>query len=536
MPQQTPPEDITISEVAIIEKILGRSSSEAEREMMRKGLAEKRTNAKTVRTSPLAHDYDPAFVFDARIPGTPLPKPGVKVSLSRGKSLKYDDNPESLAFASVVDLGRLLKSRKVTSLTLTQMYLSRLKKYDPQLFCVVNLCEERAIREAAQADKEIAAGKYRGPLHGIPYGLKDLFAATGTKTTFGAPPYKDQFLDYDATVTARLREAGAVLIAKLSMGELAMGDVWFGGRTRTPWDVSKGSSGSSAGSASAVAAGLVGFALGTETLGSIVSPCRNCGTTGLRPTFGRVSRHGAMALSWTMDKIGPICRSVEDCALVFGAILGPDGHDRTVAPNIGFHWEPQSNLAKLRVGFVPALFEKADPTQKAVLETLKSLGVNLQPITLPASNPAYNALTDLIISVEGAASFSELMEQGGLRDLAQQDTWNWPNAFRVSANVSAADYINAQRVRRHLQNAMNESLKEIDVYVVPGGASPNLTYQNLCGQPTVITRCGFSERQGKKTPVMVEFCGNLFREDAALRLAHAYEQSTGFYKEKPEGF
>jgi Asp-tRNA(Asn)/Glu-tRNA(Gln) amidotransferase A subunit family amidase len=536
MPQKAPPDDIIASEIAIIEKILGRNNTEIEREMMRKGLVEKQANAKAVRTSPLIRDYDPAFVFDARLPDTILPKPGVKVSLSKAKTLRYStitDNPESLAFASVSELGRLVKNRKVTSFALTQMYLGRLKKYDPQLFCVVNLCEERALHEATEADREIASGKYRGPLHGIPYGLKDLFAATDTKTTYGATPYKDQILDYDATVTARLREAGAVLIAKLSMGELAMGDVWFGGKTRTPWDVSKGSSSSSAGSASAVAAGLVGFALGTETLGSIVSPCRNCGTTGLRPTFGRVSRQGAMALSWTMDKIGPICRSVEDCALVFATILGPDGHDRTVVPNVGFSWEPHSNLSKLRVGFVPALFEKAAPAQKAALETLKSLGIILQPVTLPKSNPAYSALTDLIISVEGAASFSELIETGGLRELAQQDDWNWPNAFRVAANVSAADYINAQRVRRHLQHAMNESLKEVDVYVVPSGPSLNLAYQNLCGQPTVITRCGFTE---KNLPVMIEFCGNLFREDAALRLAFAYEQAAGVYQKTPTGF
>jgi hypothetical protein len=293
MPQKAPPDDITAistEEIAIIEKILGRSNTETEREMMRKGLAQKRASAKAVRTSPLIRDHDPAFAFDARLPDTILPKPGVKVSLSKAKVLRYNSATESLetlAFASVSELSRLIKSRKVTSTALTEMYLGRLKKFDTELFCVVNLCEERALREAAQADKEIALGKYRGPLHGIPYGLKDLFAATGTKTTYGAPPYKDQVLDYDAIVTVRLKEAGAVLIAKLSMGELAMGDVWFGGKTRTPWNTKNGSSGSSAGSASAVAAGLVGFAIGTETLGSIVSPCRNCGATGLRPATGR---------------------------------------------------------------------------------------------------------------------------------------------------------------------------------------------------------------------------------------------------------
>jgi Asp-tRNA(Asn)/Glu-tRNA(Gln) amidotransferase A subunit family amidase len=521
-----------------LEKVLGLENTEDERTQMCERLSEQRDYLKTVRTSPLLAGFTPpAFHFDTRLAGTLLPPSSIKIRRAKQKRLTYNSNNnnlESLCFATVTELADLLKSQKITSLALTQMYLARLKCHTPTLLCVVNLCEERALAEAVQADKEISNGHYRGPLHGIPYGLKDLFAAVGTKTTFGTPPYQDQVWDYDATVTARLKEAGAVLVAKLSMGELAMGDVWFGGKTRTPWSTENGSSGSSAGSASAVAAGLVGFAIGTETLGSIISPCKACGTTGLRPTFGRVPRHGGMALSWTMDKVGPICRSVEDCALVFATIHSPDGHDKTVIPNIGFHWEPQKSLTDLCIGYVPALFEEADPTQKDALETLKQQrGVTLHPLTLPPMRPEYETLVSLILLTEGAAAFSDLHARGGLRELVQQDDWNWPNAFRAAATIPATAYINAQRIRTHLQHEMHDALVGIDVYVTPAGATPNLLYNNLCGQPSVVTRCGFTENN---LPVMLEFCGNLFREDAALRLAFAYEQAAGFYKKTPEGF
>ena len=520
---------LTEADVVALDRVSGRSTNDAERKQLLGALADGRASARAVRTSALAHPYDPAFVFDARLPGTPMPPAG-PVRVSRKRTAAVPKSPESIAFASATDLSRWIKARKITSEALTRLYLDRLRTYGPRLLCVVELVEERAIAEARAADKEIAAGKWRGPLHGIPYGLKDLFAAEGTRTTYGAPPFKDQRIAMDATVVARLRAAGAVLVAKLTLGELAMGDVWFGGTTRNPWNPARGSSGSSAGSASAVAAGLVGFAIGTETYGSIVSPSRVCGTTGLRPTFGRVSRHGAMALSWTMDKVGPIARSVEDCALVLDAIHGPDGLDRTVV-DAGFAWEPAKGLEGIRIGYDAASMEKARPEQKEVLSVLRRLGANPKPIRLPEPLPAYDALPDLTILAEGAAAFADLAERGGLRELVQQSDQSWPNQLRFGATVSAADYLNAQRVRRHLQEAMDRALVDTDVYVVPAGSAPSITWTNLTGHPTCITRCG---KASTGLPISIEFTGRLFREDLVLRVAHAYEQATSWHDQWPD--
>ena len=520
---------ISIDDIAGADRMAGRPVNDAERRQLLGAVRDGRDTLRAVRTSAFAHAYDPAFVFDPVLASTVLPKGG-KVRVSR-KALPKFGAVDELAFLGATDLGRLLKARKVTSVALTRMYLERLEKFGPRLLNVVSTCTERALAEAEAADREIAAGKWRGPLHGVPYGLKDLFAAQGTRTTFGAPPYRDQLIAMDATIVARLKDAGAVLVAKLSLGELAMGDVWFGGVTRNPWNPSRGSSGSSAGSASAVAAGLVGFAIGTETYGSIVSPSRVCGTTGLRPTFGRVSRHGAMALSWTMDKVGPICRSVEDCALVFAAIHGPDGIDRTVVRDAGFDWNPSSPLADLRIGFDRKGFENASPEQAKVLEILRSWGLSPRPVDLPANNPAYDALPDLTILTEGAAAFADLADRGGLRELVQQSDASWPNLLRFGATMPAADYLNAQRVRRHLQDAMARSLADIDVYVTPAGSAPSITWTNLTGHPTCITRCGTNSAG---MPVSIEFTGQLFREDAVLRLAHAWEQASGANSRWPD--
>lgn len=532
MENNATPADIDPADIAAFDRLTGRATSEEERDLMRGLLAQTRKELLNLRTSELARDYDPALVFDPRVPGYPVPTSAPPApGLLEAPLLPYNGDPESLAFATAADLARLLRAGKVTSTELTRMYLGRLQKYGPGLLCVVSVVEEAALGEAAQADAAIAAGKWRGPLHGIPYGLKDLFAAKGTRTTNGAQPYADAAPDYDATVTARLREAGAVLVAKLSMGELAMGDVWFGGKTRNPWKPTTGSSGSSAGSASAVAAGLVGFAIGTETYGSIVSPCAACGTTGLRPTYGRVPRTGGMALSWTMDKVGPICRGVEDCALVLAAIQGPDGKDRTVL-DVPFGWNPATPLSALRVGVDGASFESKHATDahRAVLETLESLGVTFTPVELPEANPAYDALPMLTIRAEGAAAFAELLADGRMAELAQQGEWNWPNLLRVGAMIPAADYLQAQRVRRHLQAAMASALADVDVYVsVPFGGT-SLRYTNLSGQPTLITRCG---KTNEGMPLMIEFTGSLLREDAALRIAHAYEQATAFHRDWP---
>ncbi len=522
---------VTLSDLVAADKVLGRSTTEAERQQILTQIPELQRNARLVRAHPALGNLPPSFHFHPIVPGIEVPKGKSSVKLSRGKLPAYDGNPESLAFASVADLSRLLKARKITSGALTELYLARLKKFGPRLNCVVSLLEDRAREQAERADRELAAGVWRGPLHGIPYGLKDLFAARGTRTTFGAPPYREQQIPLDATVVSRLEAAGAVLCAKLSMGELAMGDVWFGGVTRNPWDSRRGSSGSSAGSASAVAAGLVGFALGTETLGSIVSPSRECGTTGLRPTFGRISRHGAMALSWTMDKVGPICRGVEDCALIFAALHGPDGIDDSLIENVPFVWKPTSPLSALRVGVDERAFTKEGAAQKEVLAVLEKLGVTAKPISLPPYKPEYGALTGLTIDVEGAAAFAELTEQGGLPELVQQGENSWPNTFRTASLVSAVDYLQAQRLRRYLQLEMAKALQGIDVYVTPAGSGPSILYTNLTGHPTLSTRCGMSE-SGR--PISVEFTGNLFREDAILRLAHAYERATPWHSRWPD--
>ena len=408
--------------------------------------------------------------------------------------------------------------------------------YGPRLACVVTLTEDLALAQAARADREIAAGKYRGPLHGIPWGAKDILATRGIPTTWGARPYERQIFDYDATVVARLEAAGAVLVAKLTTGELAQGDVWFGGVTRNPWRPERGSSGSSAGPGSATAAGLVGFAIGSETLGSIVSPSIVNGVTGLRPTFGRVPRTGAMTLCWSMDKIGPMCRAVEDCALVLAAIQGPDGQDTTVR-DVPFVWDPSAMpLSSLRVGVDVAAF-RAIESNAAVkriyddaLAVLEKLGLRLRPIPLPARNDAFNALAAFTIMVESATSFTRLMESGQLALLARQGDNAWPNTFRVGSVVPAADYLNAQRVRRQLMEAMARVFEEVDLYVTIPGVGPSLSYTNLTGHPTVVTRCG--EHEG--LPRMIEFTGALFREAEILRVALAYEQATPWHRRWPD--
>ena len=544
---------ITVADIAASDKIAGRdqngpgTSTDAEKKQMIATLTRTRKGLEALRTSPLADGMAPAAHFDARVPGVPIPTGGKsRVTVSRAALPAYNGDVETLAFLSATDLGRLLQAQKVTSTELTQMYLRRLKKFGPRLLCVVSLCEEIALSQAARADSEIERGKIRGPLHGVPYAVKDLLAARGTRTTFGAKPYENQHWDYDSTIVARLEDAGCVLLGKLSMGELAMDDVWFGGTTRNPWKPTTGSSGSSAGSGSATAAGLVGFSIGTETLGSIVSPCVRCGTTGLRPTFGRVSRHGAMPLSWTMDKIGPMTRSVEDAALVFSIIHGPDNHDLTVHGGIPFSWEPASKLSKLRVGIDQAVLDDLEKNKnegpetrtqarRDVLTTLEKLGVKPTPVHLPPTNPAYDAIAGLTITAEGAASFARLSESGGLRELARQEDWNWPNALRAGATVPAAEYLQALRVRAHLQREMAQAVKDVDVYVTFPFVGSSLTYTNLTGHPTVITRCGMvKEKEDVPLPVMVEFTGNLFREDAALRLAYAYERATKWHKQWPD--
>jgi Asp-tRNA(Asn)/Glu-tRNA(Gln) amidotransferase A subunit family amidase len=535
-PAPSPAEpDISTADLAAADRLAGRSYSESERQLMARRAARTRSGLRAVRAYPLDELSAPATTFDPCLPGTSVPRGKSSFRLSPGTPIRYPGDSEALAFATAVDLSRLLKARKISSTALTRMYLARLKRLGPRLNCVVTLTEELALEQSARADREIAAGHYRGPLHGIPWGAKDLLATRGIRTTWGAKPFEHQVFDYDATVVQRLAEAGTVLVAKLSMGELAQGDLWFGGLTRNPWRPEQGSSGSSAGPGSATAAGLVGFAIGTETLGSIVSPSVRNGVTGLRPTFGRVSRHGAMALSWTMDKIGPMCRGVEDCALVLSAIHGPDGHDDTVA-DVPFRWDPTLSLAKLRVGIDAAAFAQVEKdnarraTYAQVLEVLRKLGITLLPVTLPPQTEAFAALTGLMIDVEAAASFARLTTSGQLDLLARQTENAWPNTFRVGSTVPAADYLQALRVRRQLQHQMAAALHDVDLYVTVPFIGPSLSYTNLTGHPSLITRCGTRDGQ----PESIEFIGGLYQEAAMLRVALAYEQSTDWHTRWPD--
>lgn len=512
--------NISNDDIAAMDRILGRNFSQPERQMMEEGLDSRRKLFDRLRRMQIGPEVEPAVQFDPRLPGTKIPVGPSVCVMSRGKTPSYNGNAESLAFASVVNLSRLIHARKVTSVQLTKMYLERLKRIGPKLYCVITLTEELAMSQAQRADRELAAGKSRGPLHGIPWGAKDLFATRGIRTTWGAKPYINQVFDYDATVVKKLEEAGAVLLAKLSMGELAMGDVWFGGMTRCPWNTKEGSGGSSAGPAAATAAGLVGFALGTETMGSIVSPCMINGTTGLRPTYGRVSRHGAMPLARTLDKVGPICRGVEDCALVLSAIAEPE---------VAFRWEPDIPSEPLRVGFNPAAFDemakdknkdKAKAYARA-LEKLTSIAGKVTPIKLPDPEK-FSGIAGLIIAAEAACDFCDLLTSGKIHDLKQQDEGSWPNTFRKGSLIPAADYLRAMQVRAILQEEMAAAMEDVDLYINIPYSGPTLSFTNLTGHPTLIARCGMVEGR----PVMIELLGNLNREDAILRLGRQYERAT----------
>jgi Asp-tRNA(Asn)/Glu-tRNA(Gln) amidotransferase A subunit family amidase len=397
---------------------------------------------------------------------------------------------------------------------------------------VITLTEDLALEQAARADAEIAAGKYRGPLHGIPYGAKDLLAVPGYRTTWGAAPYQEQRIDDTATVVRKLEEAGAVLVAKLTLGALAWGDVWYGGQTRNPWNLEQGSSGSSAGSAAAVSAGLVPFALGTETWGSIVSPCTRVGVTGLRPTFGRVSRAGAMALSWSMDKIGPICRSVEDCAMVFEAIRGSDGLDQAVV-DAPFPYEPNVDLTALRIGYTEALFAEEYEGREldlAALDVLRGLGIDLLPIDLPAYPVADLAF---ILSAEAAAAFDALTRSGDDDLMVRQVRHAWPNVFRASRLIPAVEYLQANRVRYLVIQAMAKLMSQVDVYVAPSFGGDNLLLTNLTGHPCVVVPNGLRE---PNAPHSISFIGDLFDEAAVLAVAKAYQDATNFHRQHPPGF
>ena len=562
----------------------------AQKQTMLDGLNDQREAYAEIRALKLENDVPPAFVFhpetaakDAKAVNCHTEVSGPSISVdSVGSPLSAPAQIEELAFATVSELAPLLRERKITSLALTQMYLARLKRYDPKLHFVITLTEERAIAQAKKCDEEIAAGHYRGPLHGIPWGAKDLLAVKDYPTTWGAGGFEHQVIDEDATVVQRLDAAGAVLVAKLTLGALAMGDKWFGGRTRNPWNPAQGSSGSSAGPASAVAAGCVGFAIGSETLGSISSPSTRCGCSGLRPSFGLVPRTGAMALSWTMDKLGPICRSVDDCALVLKAIAGPDGEDISAAA-VEFDWNPALDWHSLRVGYLKSEFDPLPPLklkeaapgesaddkksredanaemqaertrreydrryEQAALEKLRAMGVHLTPVELPKL--PWGAMTPLL-TAEAAAAFDQLTMTGRDRLLTEQGPEDWPNDFRVARFYPAVEYIQANRARTLAVRQMAMLFDRVDVIVTPT-SDTQLTATNLTGNPAVIVPNGLrgadapqppliddgnhDDIGGPGTPVSLTFLGGLYEDAKVAAFARSYQQATGFEKLHPK--
>ena len=588
--QQQQASTITPGMIAVAEEIAGVKFSDDERTAMVRGLEGALGAIEQLHKEPLDMSIFPAIVFNPVPPGKELATT-TKLPLVRAKVpvIARPGSLEELAYEPVTRLSELVRTRKVKPSELTDMYIGRLKRYDPQLYFVVNLTEERARKQAKDMDEEIARGKYRGPLHGIPWGAKDLLAVKGYPTTWGAGLYENQTFDYDATVVKRLDDAGAILIAKLTLGSLAQGNHWWKGYTRNPWipeQLSPGASGSSAGPASATAAGCVGFSIGSETNGSITSPARTCGVVGFRPTFGRVPRTGAMALSWTTDKLGPICRSVEDCALVFDAIQGPDGLDYSVKSH-PFNWNATTSLSKLKIAYFHANFERRGPDGTTTpnpeamnfLRVLESLGAKPEPIEVPTPN--YGYLDSLILDAECGAAFQTDTLNGRIKELEPYSTW--PNTFRAAQFVPAVDYVNANRVRIAAMNQTWDLFQKYDVIITP---QENTSVTNIVGTPSIVVPTGFAIPQnfgrggggggggaaagagaggggrggrggagggrGADTttppaaappptpqiplPTSMYVMGPIFQDEKNLLVAHAFEQATDFHTKRPLQF
>ncbi len=524
---------LAIDSVILYENPMGIVFSQEEVGMMKEGLENNLRAYQMLREKSLPNEVAPALRFDPvyAYPGEAAPDRENNWNIPDNVALP--ENPSDLAFFTLPQLASLIRGGKISSEELTRFFLDRLRKYDPQLHCVISYTEEYALDYARKMDQEAKAGQWRGPLHGIPYGIKDLFAFPGYKTTWGAGPYKDQVLDTRATVIKKLEDAGAVLIAKLSLGALAMGDVWFNDTTRNPWNLDQGSSGSSAGSAAATAAGLVPFAIGTETLGSIVSPSTRCGVTGLRPSYGRVSRYGAMALSWSMDKVGPICKNAYDCALVFHCIYGPDQKDLTVK-DLPFNYPEKLDVSSLRVGYYKKAFDevyRGNKNDRQSLEVLRKMGIRLIPFDFPEAQPV--EAMRIILTAEAAAAFDELTLSNRDTLLRRQDRYAWPNTFRIARFIPAVEYIQANRFRSLLMEDMDRLMRDFDVVVSPSYGGNQLLITNLTGNPCVVVPNGFDDRG---SPTSISFIGKLFDEGTPLAFARLYQDATGFDELHPEAF
>jgi len=522
------------ADMAAAARIFDLEFTQQELDSMYEGIQENLANYRLMHKQKLSNSVPMSLWQSPLLPGMRIDTEKDNIRWKLPKT-PLPENINDLAFYNISQLAYLIRNKKISSVELTTFFIGRLKKYGDTLHCVIALTEQLAMEQARRADEEIAAGKYRGPLHGIPYGLKDLFAVRGTKTTWGAAPYKDQVIDEDAYVYQRLQEAGAVLIAKFTLGALAMGDYWYGGRTRNPWNINTGSSGSSAGSASATAAGLVPFAIGTETWGSIISPASTCGLTGLRPTFGSISRSGGMALSWSLDKIGPICRSAADAAIVFAFIHGTDGIDPS-AVNARFNYQQSSDARQLRIGYTKNYFDRIKDTSRSewkVLRSFQDAGYSLIPIDFPDSAAYPFNIMDVVISAEAAAAFDDFTRNNIDDEMTRQGKYDWPNSFRVSRLMPAVEYINANRHRYLLMQKVNEAMNAVDVLICPTRGSGNQSaITNLTGHPAVCVPTGFDSRS--KLPTSITFIGQLYKEGRLLSVAEAYQQLSDWHQQHPE--
>ncbi|MHA2028936.1 MAG: amidase, partial [Candidatus Kariarchaeaceae archaeon] len=514
----------------IAEKMFGLNYRDEDRKLLHVTVNGYLDDYMTSREITIPNNIPPPIYFNPQLPKMMFSRSSFLPKFAQSRAFEVPENLEDLAFWPILDISNLIYLEKLSATELTKMFIERIKRYDPVLKCVVKLTDTLALEQANQVDDDMRKNKHRGILHGIPYGVKDLFAHPDYTTTWGATPYQHQHIDEKATVVQRLEEKGAILVAKTTMGALAWGDVWFGGKTKSPWNTEEGSSGSSAGSAAATAAGMVAFSIGTETWGSIVSPSVKCGTTALRPTFGRVSRHGGMALAWSMDKVGPICKTIEDCAIVFDVIRGVDGLDATVV-EMPFNYSFNEDIYAIKVGYLATEFDKEEEHKEfydRALNQMKVLGIELKQVELPDINEERLAF---ILSAEAATAFDELTLSGKLDDLVRQTDDAWPNVFRQARLIPAVEYIKANRIRYLMMQQMEDIFREVDVYLAPPtGRNPLIT--NLTGHPAVVVPIGFKENN---MPVSITFIGNLYNEAQTLRIAKAYQDSTDFHNKMPVG-
>jgi len=524
---------IVIQDLQHAEKIIGLNFTIKEQELMLDGLSDMQKAYKAIREYPLTNDIPPSLIFNPVPPDFYINNNKRPIHWEIPENIKLPEDRNKLAFYSILELASLLKYQKITSTELTSFFINRLKEHGDTLQCVITITDKLALEQATKADREISSGNYKGPLHGIPYGVKDLLSVEGYPTTWGAAPYKDQVINETATVVKKLEEAGGVLIAKLTLGALAWGDVWYGGVTKNPWDLNQGSSGSSAGSASATSAGLVPYSIGSETHGSIVSPSTRCGTTGLRPSYGRVSRTGAMALSWSMDKLGPICRSAIDCAIVFESIHGEDEADQSLV-DAAYNFDMNMGVSSLKIGYLKSIFDENSGKGKndaRTLEQFKSMGLHLEPLNLPENIPV-GALS-IILNAEAAAAFDQLTLSSRDSLMVRQIENAWPNTFRESRLIPAVEYINANRIRYALIQEINTILKDYDAIITPTFGRNQGLMTNLTGHPCIVLPNGFD---GNERPTSFSIIGNLFEEEKILRLAMKYQEETNFEDVHPPLF